>query len=198
MVRMCVYVEGGGDRAERRAACRKGFSRFIEKVGLQGRMPSIVACGSRDNAYDRFKTAHRQGGGTAILLVDAEEPVQQAHGPWRHLETRDRWQRPDAATEDQCHLMVQVMESWFLADKDALESHYGPDFQRQTLPANPNIEQVPKQDVLDSLKRATRNTVKGNYSKGKHSFEILERLDPVKVRRASPFARRFTEALRRG
>ena len=91
--------------------------------------------------------------------------------------------------------MVQVMESWFLADADAVESYYGAAFRKQALPRNPNVEQVPKEDVLRDLDRAARGTQKGGYSKGKHGFEILDRLDPDKVRAASPYANRFLGTL---
>ncbi len=87
------------------------------------------------------------------------------------------------------------MESWFLADADAVESYYGRGFRRQALPQNPNVEQVPTQDVLRGLGGATRRTPKGRYSKGKHAFELLERIDPAKVRAASPYADRFIGAI---
>ncbi|MDR0720595.1 MAG: hypothetical protein LBF78_13230, partial [Treponema sp.] len=52
-----IYVEGGGDTHTLRTACRRGFSGFLEKAGLKGYMPRIVACGSRNNAYADFCTA---------------------------------------------------------------------------------------------------------------------------------------------
>ena len=191
---MKLYVEGGGDRRESKRACRKGFTIFMEKAGLQRSMPSIVACGSRNNAYDRFRTAHANEDGIAMLLVDAEGQVT-AQGPWQHLKTRDNWDRPADATDEQCHMMVQTMESWFLADVDTLECYYGANFRRQALPQNPDIEDVPKQDVDNGLDRATRDTGKGRYHKGRHSFEILERLDPEKVVAASPYAKRLIDGL---
>jgi hypothetical protein len=57
-------------------------------------------------------------------------------------------------------LMVQCLESWFLADKAALEKYYGRQFMNDNLPGNPNIEEIPKQDVVDGLKAATRGTDK--------------------------------------
>ena len=129
-----------------------------------------------------------------MLLVDAEEPVNET-GPWQHLNNRDGWSRPDGATDDQCHLMVQIMESWFLADQDALKEFYGGDYQDDARPQNPHIEQIAKQDVLDGLRDASRNTQKGRYNKGAHSFEILAKLDPEKVMDVSPYAKRFIEAL---
>ena len=194
-MRVKVYVEGGGDSKALKTACRQGFSTFIKKASLAGRMPSIVACGSRENAYDRFKTAvaNKQ---TALLLVDAEGPVT-ATGPWQHLKRQDNWDRPKAATDVQCHLMVQVMESWFLADVGTLESVFGRGFRKAALPPNPKIEEAPKQNVDTGLERATRNTSKGKYSKVRHSFEILAELDPVKVRQKSPYADRFLCELER-
>ena len=157
-------------------------------------MPKIVAGGSRDEAYDGFKTAHAQRNVTAMLLVDAEEEVT-ASGSWEHLRSRDNRHRPPGAANDQCHLMVQVMESWFLADREALQAFYGNGFRPKSLPGNPNIEQVPKQDVLNRLRQASRATRKGAYDKGAHSFEILGTLDPTKVTAVSPYARRFIQTL---
>ena len=157
-------------------------------------MPKIIASGSRDEAYGDFKAAHAQRSDTAMLLVDAEEEVT-ASSAWAHLRSRDNWRRPTGATNDQCHLMVQVMESWFLADRQALETFYVRDFRSNVLPGNPNIEQISKRDVLNGLKRASRATQKGSYDKGKHSFEILAAVDPAKVTAASPYARRFVQTL---
>ena len=194
MVSARLYVEGGGNSKSLRSKCRQGFRIFLEKVGVTGRMPRIVACGSRDNAYDRFKTGHESKGVDATLLVDAEGPVT-ADGPWQHLKSRDNWDRPGGATDEQCHLMVEVMESWFLAGKDALQAYFGQGFRRQALPLNPDVEQISKQDVLSGLNTAAQGTGKRRYRKGADSFGILASLDPMKVRKGSAFADRFVKAL---
>ena len=195
MVSIKLYVEGGSDSKTLRTACREGFGTFIEKAGLSGRMPRIVACGGRDKAYDKFKIAHANQDGISLLLVDAERPVDQA-GAWEHLQgAPDEWPRPVGATDDQCHLMVQIMESWFLADRDALQEFYGQGYRGNALPQNPQIERVAKDDVLNGLDRAARDTSKREYKKVPHSFEILAKLDPEKVQNASPHAKRFVEAL---
>ena len=158
-------------------------------------MPKIIASGSRDEAYGDFKAAHAQRSDTAMLLVDAEEEVT-ASSAWAHLRSRDNWRRPTGATNHQCHLMVQVMESWFLADREALASFYQQRFRPNALPGNPRqVEQISKKAVEDGLDRATRATAKGSYHKGRHSFEILASLDPAKVTAASPYARRFVQTL---
>ena len=189
MVSISLYVEGGGDAKRLKAACRRSFGKFIQKAGVSAAMPKIEACGSRGNAYNDFRRAVADGE-NAMLLVDAEEPVT-AQGPWQHLRASDNWDRPTGASDDQCHLMVQAMETWFLSDRQALEEYYGPRFQASALPQNPMIEQIAKQDVLNGLARAARNTPKGPYNKGVRSYEILERLDPAKVRQSSPYADRF-------
>ena len=92
--------------------------------------------------------------------------------------------------------MVQCMESWFYADKEALVRLFGRGFNAKALPGDKNIERIPKKDVLSRLNRATRNAKHGPYDKGVHSFSILEQIDPQKVTAASPHARRLMDALR--
>lgn len=54
MVRVKLYVEGGGDGRVLRQALREGFRAFFESAGLT-RLPRVVACGSRQRAYDVFR-----------------------------------------------------------------------------------------------------------------------------------------------
>jgi hypothetical protein len=116
-----VYVEGGGDHNKAlETECRRGFSEFFRKAGLENRMPRVVRCGGRRQAYERFRTAHENASGDEfpILLVDSEEPVVES-SPWEHVRLRpgDQWARPAVASEDRIHLMVQAMEAWFHADQ---------------------------------------------------------------------------------
>jgi len=196
-----LYVEGGGDSKSLKTSCRAGFRKFLEKAGLNGRMPGVVACGGRQNTYERFATALSEADGLPILLVDAEGPVAadaDNANPWGHLLERDDWERPDDARDEHCHLMAQVMESWFLADRSALVSFYGQHFLENRLPKNPRVEDVAKADVLKGLASATGKTQKGAYSKAAHSFDILATLDPDKVEAAAPYARRLLDTLRGG
>lgn len=192
---MQVYVEGGS-KGSLAKEFRNALTSFLERAGVQRQAFQITACGGRKSAYDKFNDAVARGDSHPMLLVDAEEPVTSS-GPWQHLHQRpgDGWSRPNGSTDDQCHLMVQVMESWFLADPDALQTYYGQGFLQQSLPANPNVEQVSKQDVLDSINHAAQPTQKSEYHKGRDSFKILERIDPAKVRKASYYANRFLQAL---
>ena len=194
-----VYVEGGGNVRELRSKCRKGFSSFFDKANLAGRMPRVIACGGRQRTYEKFAAALGSASDQVFvaLLVDSEGPVAEGAGPWRHLQTRDNWDRPDGATEDNAHLMVQCMEAWFLAEKDCLAAFFGRGFNCNALSHNPDIEQVAKTDVLEGLQGATRRCKsKGEYGKGRHSFEILSEIDPEKVLAASLHAMRLVHTLR--
>ena len=201
-----IYVEGGGNKKERKSKnlqkkCRKAFSKFLEKAGLKGQMPQVIACGPRREAYKGFRRTLQNPKSTdyPILLVDSEAPVKSFGKPWEHLRDRegDKWEKPEGATDKHAHLMVQFMESWFLADRECLESFYGQHFNWNALPQNPKIEEIPKEDIEHGLEDAIRPTKrKGGFSKGKHSFEILESLDPEKVCAASPHAKRFVDTLK--
>ncbi len=199
MVDIRIYVEGGGDQKRVKSKCRAGFRMFFEKVLPKGTMPRIIACGNRSSAYEDFCTAlkvHSSRNTFCILLIDSEAPVDKGMNNWKYLENRDQWKKPQAADENSAHLMVQCMEAWFLADKACLSTFFGQGFAVNSLPANPNVEKVSKEDIFAGLDQATRNTKKkGKYGKGKHSFEILGRIHPDKVRNASPHAEYLLKTL---
>ena len=195
LVKVRLYVEGGGDGRALRQALREGFRAFFEKAGLE-RLPRVVACGSRRHAYDDFRaTIGRPSVDFVALLVDSEGPVSAATS-WAHLKERDGWERPAGAAEKNVHLMVQVMESWFLADRDCLARYFGQGFRASALPAvQRDIEDVAKEDVGRVLNESTHRSRKGRYAKGRDSFELLKQVDAAKVIKASPHARRLVRAL---
>ncbi len=142
-----------------------------------------------------------------MLLVDSEEPVASGNAqgaakdwrPWQHLKQRpgDNWDKPDRGDECDCHLMVPCMESWIIADPETLERFFGAGFDKNKLPKSGKIEAVQKQDIYDSLKQSSRGSrTKGEYDKGRHSFNLLACIDPTKVSAASPWARRFVDLLK--
>jgi len=199
-----LYVEGAGDTAELKKACREGFKTFISKAGIVKR-PQVVACGSRTKAYKSFCIAVNSGQ-DAMLLVDSEQAVNAQHQretqdmwqPWAHLRInkQDRWEKPKEAKDTDCHLMVQAMESWFLADRNAIKAFFGQGFNENSLPSAP-IEEIAKDTLFNSLKQATRTCkTKATYGKSEHSFKLLAIIDPEKVTHASPWAKRFVDSLR--
>jgi hypothetical protein len=191
-----IYVEGGGDNKDTLKRCAEGFTRYCQKLVPANHSPRIVACGGRQQAFDRFKTAVRssQADEVCALLVDAEAPVKSA-AAIQHLHASDGWDFP-AFAGHKVFLMVQAMEAWFLADREALAAFYNGGFLAKSLPDNPNIEAIPKDQLEPALKHASKPTrTRGAYHKGKHSFELLARIDPMKVANASPHAKLFNEFL---
>jgi len=196
-VRIRIYVEGGGESNRLRTECHRGFQTFFENAGLSGRMPSVTACGSRNDAYDSFCTAVKISipGTLPLLLVDSEGAFS-AGSQWAHLKTRDDWDRPDGVTDEHAYLMVVCMETWFLADRDCLKKYFGQGFTENPLSGNTAVETIPKNRVYESLKMATRRSdTKGEYGKGKHSFDLLGQIDPKKVRDAAPNVDRLLRKL---
>ena len=199
-----IYLEGGGDAASLKAECRQGFSKFFESAGFKGKMPRVVACGSRNDAFDSFCTAISQGK-FAFLLVDSEDAVVATHQqgnsdqwkPWDHLKQRDNWNKPANATDVHCHLMVQCMEAWFIANHQNLADFFGQGFKQNKLPHAANsIESVSKQQLYTALANATKNCQKGVYGKGSHSFKLLAMINPTNVTTASPWAKRMLDTLK--
>jgi uncharacterized protein DUF4276 len=192
-----LYVEGGGGGATSQR-CRQGFTTFFGKVLVDRPRQhfQVIACGSRNAAFDRFQQALTAWtDDLVLLLVDAEGPVRPGLLPWAHLRVVDGWPKPSSARDDQAHLMVECMEAWLLADRMALERFYAPSFRASALPGQRNVETIPKQDLLDGLKRATERTRKGAYDKGSHSFDLLAQIDPGLVCAASPHADRLCKLL---
>jgi hypothetical protein len=185
-----IHVEGGGGQDRINTLCRKGFSEYFAKIVPANRKPRIVPSGSRRSAYDDFCTSiktERHKYELILLLVDSEDPVANNCTAWQHLKQRaaDNWDKPQAADDRNAHLMVQCMESWFLADKDALTKYFGQGFLRNSLPGNANIESIPKRDVLNGLEHAVGPTTQGHYHKTNHGYDLLGLISPAMVGNAS-------------
>jgi hypothetical protein len=186
-----IYFEGD-------KALRSGFLSFFSAVReLRGRI-KLIAGGARP--IEDFMVAletHRDS--FNVLLVDAEGPddgtllAKLRAGP----DSRGRWDPPLGAhvSEDQVHFMVQVMEAWFLADRETLRAYYGRELRENQLPANPEVEEVPKEEVLSGLRGATEKTQKGPYHKTRHAPGLLGRLDATRARAAARACERLFATL---
>jgi hypothetical protein len=198
MVSVRIYIEGGGDSKDLQSRCREGFRKLIERTGFEGRMPSTVACGGRNNAYDMFKIALRSADVNEfpMLLVDSEEPVTTA--PWDHLKSRDGWDRPAGAEDDQAQMMVTCMETWIMADRGSLRKVFGAHLRESALFPVEGLERRSRQDLLAALKNATEECGRGKgYDKGRRSFQILAELDPETLKENLSYFCRFSETLER-
>ena len=196
MVTATLYIEGGGEGKDLRTRFREGWKEFFSSAGVGGRTKIVRGAGRRQT-FDRFATAVSGNalGTVPFLLVDSEDPVAPEHSVWQHLHASDDWTRPAGAGEDRAFLMVQVMETWFLADREALRSYFGARFGENALRAWPNLEDVSKSVVFEELRHATASC-RPRYTKGKVSFELLAQIDPARVEAACPHARALLNELR--
>ena len=201
MTGVTIYVEGGGNSTNGKRVLRKGMDEFLAELKDAVRKRrwrwKTVFCGSRSQTYEKFRNARdhpRDEGEVVILLVDSEGPVRKA--PAEHLRSRDGWNLTDVH-RDHIHLMVQAMEAWILADTEALQRYYGPEFDPGALPRAADPERVAKDGMEGALKRATRRTTKGEYHKIRHAPELLTIIDPAKVRERCRHCATLFEALGR-
>jgi hypothetical protein len=191
-VKIVLLVEGGGDTPALQSECRKGFRLLLEKAGFQGRMPEIVACGSRNQTFKDFKVALQDSSALAMMLIDSEDPVVLL--PWSHLKTRDGWVQPSGTSENQVQFMTTCMETWLMADPETLTSFFGDGFKAGKLLPIVNLESRPRDKVQDSLVDATRDCGRvKKYQKGKRSFQVLAKLNPSVLLQLKYFKRLVDE-----
>jgi hypothetical protein len=178
-----IYFEGD---ALLRPGFRKFFSKVIESARKQNH--AVLPIATNGTPIRDFGIAQRKDASSInLLLLDSE---QQLDG------TALRQQQAVGFPADRIFWMVELMESWFLADREAVKRYYDDDrFQESSLPANAQVERIPKKDVIDGLKEATRRTQKGRYHKTKHAPGILETIDPDKVAKSAPQCRRLFDVL---
>ena len=195
MVRVRIFIEGGGRESDQ--VFTDGWRRFFVAAGLIGRMPRVVRGEGREQTFDKFKTAlqRQKPNELSLLLVDSEGPVTAEQSAWQRLRNRDNWEQPPGADDNSAYLMVQVMETWFLADRDTLRSFFGPSLNENHFRQWQNLEEIPLDTVLNTLERATINCQK-SYSKGRVSFELLGQIDPQTVAAACPHADQLLQYLR--
>ena len=98
------------------------------------------------------------------MLIDSEDPPADLEAAWQHLKTRDNWDAPDGATDEQVLFMTTCMETWAVADRRTLAGHYR-DLQASALPPLIALETRSRHDVQDRLAHATRNCP-NRYQKG--------------------------------
>jgi hypothetical protein len=174
-----IYFEGD-------PALREGFRVFLSGLATAlGRQPRLIA-GAATAIADFLTGLRKHPDALNILLIDSERPddgklfesICQPQGV--HLRSKNRvfW-------------MVQCMEAWFLADAEALRQYYGKDFRENAVRLNPEVEEIPKKDVFEALRTATKDTSKGRYHKTKHAPSLLKLIDPALAKQASAHCRRI-------
>jgi len=152
-VNKTIYIEGGGDSNELHILCRKGFRKLLENCGFKDNMPRLVSCGGRESAFNHFQTAHanKSNSDYVAMLIDSENILTDSNEPWNHLKERDGWDKPSGSENDQVLFMTTCMETWIVADRDALANHYGSDLQDNALPPLVDLELRSRQEIMEKL-----------------------------------------------
>jgi hypothetical protein len=169
-----IYFEGN-------RLLSSGFSAFFGQLSRLARDRQIkfrlISAGSGSAACRDFGIALKtHGEAWNILLKDSEGPSHEnlSTSLCQQLE----W---DESQAESIFWMVEMMESWFHADKEALEEFYGRGFNRNALKSNRKVEDIPKKDLKTGLQNATRKTRAGDYFENKtsHGPKLLERTNPT-------------------
>ena len=203
-MRVRIYVEGGGNSGSSKAACREAFLKLFQKLSNLERNPRVIASGGRLKAFQNFCDALENGTDEVILLlVDAERPVTAS--AWHHLSAPpDNWGKPPAATDGQAHLMVQSMEAWFIADKEAVTRYYGRGFRVNSLPRRQTSRTFSKMTLCplwsvpretqrrvgtirpDMRTRSSRSSVPQKFDKVLRTRNVFSRCSRKRLRAMSP------------
>lgn len=188
-----IYIEGDTKQKGKfnTISLREGFYNFfgelIEKARAKNIAFRLILCGSKYETFKDFLNAARSYKESfVIFLLDSDAPLDDNETPKTFLQRQNPLWDLQEAEENQCHLMIQLMESWFFADKEKLAEFYGQRFNLNSLSKNVNVEKIPKADVENGLANATRNTQKGEYHKTRHGAKILELINTQKVRASAP------------
>ena len=172
---LMLYIEGGNH-------LRGPMAQFIRRAtGLINL--KIRPCRSGNDAINKCSKDTN-----ALLLIDSEG---------EDISRLTQSVKSQIGSTNSIFFMVQLMEAWFLADRQALSAYYGQGFNANSLPNNPNIEDVLKRDVEADLRNATRQSRKGAYHKGKHASGLLGWIDPTAVYNACPNFALLVDFLRR-
>ena len=197
-----LYVEGGGKGSHKVATIKmqQGFDAFFGEIKDAARKNKIsfkvIPSSNTQSTYDDFiRSVDNSPQSFNVLLVDSDEPVGEDETARNFLQKKYKKWKLQKIEENQCHLMVQVMESWFFADKDKLAGFYGQSFNRNAFAKTTNVEKIAKANVESGLANATKNTQKGEYHKTRHGAKLLELINPSKVRKASLHCERLFQTI---
>jgi hypothetical protein len=155
-----IYYEGDDQ-------LREGFNTLFQEIRNRARGWSIrFIAGESTPEQDYLTGCRKHRDAVNLLLRDSEGPDDG------HL-FENLCERLDSNERESVFWMVQLMEAWFLADTAKVAEYYG--IEEETLRGNPSVEQIPKDDVLDRLDAASRNSNKGTYRrhKAKHGRDLL-------------------------
>jgi hypothetical protein len=171
-----IYFEGD-------SRLRPGFHRFLKEIveATRGRCLFRLIDAKGTPVQDYYNGIKANPDAWNVLLLDSDGPADRNH------EELCRGKKIEPSRSGSVFWMVQIMESWFLADVAKLRVHFGNRFREGAAIGNPKVEEIPKADVLSRLNAASG----GDYHKVNDGRKLLEMVDPLKVRKAAPNCERM-------
>lgn len=136
-----------------------------------------------------------------VLLIDSEAPAPSVADALRALRSRNYWDANVAPEDERIHFMVQAMEAWFIADRQAMASHFGDGFRCGSLPNPQNAESISPTGLTESIDQALRGIGgrrRKKYDKVRDGARLLALIDEATVSRNCPSFGRLTDFLSRG
>ena len=197
--RVVIHFEGAKDLRE---GFVELFGNHIERARQKRIRFDMIAGGSNaETVKDFLRSCRRNPSDLNVLLIDSEGPASSAAEAIRALRSRSYWDA-NAATEDgQINFMVQAMEAWFIADPQALASHFGNGFAAGRLLNPQNAESISPNGLTDSINQALRGIGgrrRKKYDKVSDGARLLAKIDEATVRRNCPAFGRLMDFLSRG
>ena len=183
---------------------RLGFHKLLEPHVARARQQRIrfrlIAGGSHaETIKDFLRSCREQPASLNVLLIDSEEPVTGTPDFIQSLRARSYWDTTAACSDDQVNLMVQTMESWFIADPQALAAHFGQAFAGSSLPSPQQAESTSPPDLTKAIGQSLRspNRRGRRYDKARDGAALLALIDRATVSRHCPHFRRLMDFLAR-
>lgn len=127
-----IYIEGDTSQKGKNTdiSLRQGFNSFFRELIEKAKEKNItlrpITYGSKFETFKKFIDGKREYPESFVLfLLDSDAPIDDNETPKTFLQKQNPNWHLKEAEENQCHLMVQMMESWFFADKEKLAEFYG-------------------------------------------------------------------------
>ncbi len=165
-----LFVEGEPNSPN--GDLRQGFVKLLEKEIIRN-LPKIIFGGGKKQTIDKFLN-NRLEADSFSLLVDLDKTEDNRKNDLSENKLEER--------SNEVFYMIQEMESWFISQPDVLDEFYGVDNNGKKV-----SEKLTKRSVIEikdpkgELKKATKNTRKGEYQEIKHAVELLKRLDSERL-----------------
>ena len=194
---MTIHFEG---HRSLRPGFHKLFEPHLERARQRRIRFNLIAGGSRAEAVKDFlRSCKLRPHHINVLLIDSEDPVFDTTVAIRSLRNQSYWDEGVDCEDNQINLMVQSMEAWFIADRQAFTHHFGQDFNLNALPSPQDAESVAPDDLTNAIRGALRyvSRRKRGYDKVTDGVKLLQLIDHAAVSKHCRHFKRLMDYLTR-